>query len=403
MKRIFAYMRIELKKGIKIIPFFIQSFFITAAVLILAVVFICQFLLQSQTFSKMNIGIVIPEEESSTEMVMKLISGMDSVNSICDFVYLDEAEAQEGINNGELEAVILLTEDFYNDVNNGINTPVKILLAADSPVNEVVFKELIRSGVSMLQTAQAAVYAVDDAAKEYSLAMSKNEMEYEMSYLYLEYTFRRGNTFAETEMTPLGDIGLTEFYIACAATVLSGIFGFGFLTFYQSKNRDFSRCLRRIGVNAGIESLTRIFVMALDLWIVLTVCYLVGNIAYSYLAQTASFIFPEQIAGLFLYALAQAAFMHCIFSIFGHTENGGLIYLLLTIFMIVGAGGMLPISYFPLWMQKISGFFPLTYWQNYFLQLMWTRLEAKTVMALLVVILLFGGAGTVALYEKSKK
>ena len=208
MKRIFAYLRIELKKGIKIIPFFIQSFLVTTVALILAIALICQFMLKSQTFDKMNIGIVIPKQETSTQMVMKLISGMESVDSVCNFSYPDEETARAELAEGKLEAAILLTEDFYDDVNNGINTPVDILLAPDSKVNEVVFRELVSSGVSMLQTAQAAVYAVDDASKDYKLSMSKNDMEYEMSYLYLEYAFGRVNTFAELEETPLKGLSL---------------------------------------------------------------------------------------------------------------------------------------------------------------------------------------------------
>ena len=61
MKRIFAYLRIELKKGIRVIPFFIQSFLVTTVVLGLALALICHFMLQSQTFVKMNIGVVVPD------------------------------------------------------------------------------------------------------------------------------------------------------------------------------------------------------------------------------------------------------------------------------------------------------------------------------------------------------
>ncbi len=185
MKRIFAYLRIELKKGIRVIPFFIQSFLVTTVVLGLALALICHFMLQSQTFVKMNIGVVVPDQETNTRMAMKLVSAMDSVDSICNFSYPDEETAREELADGKLAAVILLTEDFYDDVNDGVNTPVDILLAPDSPFDEAVFTELVRAGVSMLQTAQAAVYAVDEAAGEYRLSMSKSDMEYELSYLYL--------------------------------------------------------------------------------------------------------------------------------------------------------------------------------------------------------------------------
>ena len=264
MKRIFAYLRIELKKGIRVIPFFIQSFLVTTVVLGLALALICHFMLQSQTFVKMNIGVVVPDQETNTRMAMKLVSAMDSVDSICNFSYPDEETAREELADGKLAAVILLTEDFYDDVNDGVNTPVDILLAPDSPFDEAVFTELVRAGVSMLQTAQAAVYAVDEASGEYRLSMSKSDMEYELSYLYLSYAFARNSTFAEQEETPLGAVSLGEFYIVCGAEVLSLVFGVCFLSLYRSESLDFMRCLRRIGVNAPLQSVMRIFVMALD-------------------------------------------------------------------------------------------------------------------------------------------
>lgn len=396
-------MQIELKKGIKIIPFFIQSFLVTAVALVVAIAFLCQFLLKEQTFQKMNIGIVVPDEEENTELAMRFISGMDSVSSICDFLYLSEKEAREQLETGELEAAILLTEDFYDDVNNGVNTPVNILLSADSSANDATFRALIKSAVSMLQTAQAAVYAVDDASAEYPFSMKKSKVEYELSYLYLDYAFHRGNTFTEEELSPLGKIDLTEFYIACGVTVFIGIFGFGFLSLYRSEKKEVSDCLKRIGIGVGISSVIRTFVMAFVLWLILILGYFAGNIGYAKIMGMNPYFVGGQVTGLFLYALAQAAFMHAVFAFFGTSENGGLIYLLLTIFMTLCGGGILPLFAFPAWMQKISVIFPLTYWQNYLVQLMFTRLTGKTIVELFLVILIYMGVGTVALYGKTKR
>lgn len=403
MKRIFAYLRIELKKGIRVIPFFIQSFLVTTVVLGLALALICHFMLQSQTFVKMNIGVVVPDQETNTRMAMKLVSAMDSVDSICKFSYPDEETAREELADGKLAAVILLTEDFYNDVNDGVNTPVDILLAPDSPFDEAVFTELVRAGVSMLQTAQAAVYAVDEASGEYRLSMSKSDMEYELSYLYLSYAFARNSTFAEQEETPLGAVSLGEFYIVCGAVVLSLVFGFCFLSLYRSESRDFMRCLRRIGVNAPLQSVMRIFVMALDLWLVLTGCYVAFNIVYAKMIGSVAMIFPRQIAGFFFYALALAAFFHFVFALLGDSENGGLIYLLTAVFLIICAGGLFPMAAFPGWMQKLSGVLPLAWWQKYLTGLLWTKVEIKTVLVLIFGSIFFGGAGAFVLYEKTKR
>lgn len=345
----------------------------------------------------------MPDQETNTRMAMKLVSAMDSVDSICNFSYPDEETAREELADGKLAAVILLTEDFYDDVNDGVNTPVDILLAPDSPFDEAVFTELVRAGVSMLQTAQAAVYAVDEAAGEYRLSMSKSDMEYELSYLYLSYAFARNSTFAEQEETPLGAVSLGEFYIVCGAEVLSLVFGVCFLSLYRSESRDFMRCLRRIGVNAPLQSVMRIFVMALDLWLVLTGCYVAFNIVYAKMIGSVAMIFPRQIAGFFFYALALAAFFHFVFALLGDSENGGLIYLLTAVFLIICAGGLFPMAAFPGWMQKLSGVLPLAWWQKYLTGLLWTKVEMKTVLVLIFSSIFFGGAGAFVLYEKTKR
>ena len=114
-------------------------------------------------------------------------------------------------------------------------------------------------------------------------------------------------------------------------------------------------------------------------------------------------IFPRQIAGFFFYALALAAFFHFVFALLGDSENGGLIYLLIAVFLIICAGGLFPMAAFPGWMQKLSGVLPLAWWQKYLTGLLWTKVEIKTMLVLIFGSIFFGGAGAFVLYEKTKR
>lgn len=152
-----------------------------------------------------------------------------------------------------------------------------------------------------------------------------------------------------------------------------------------------------------LQSVVRIFVMAIDLWLVLTGCYVAFNIVYAKMIGSVAMIFPRQIAGFFFYALALAAFFHFVFALLGDSENGGLIYLLTAVFLIICAGGLFPMAAFPGWMQKLSGVLPLALVAEISDRTSLDEGGNKTVLVLIFGSIFFGGAGAFVLYEKTKR
>ena len=97
-------------------------------------------------FQTAEIGVVIPEDEAQTKMVAQFISAMDSVKSVCHFQYLDQGEAMASLEEGTLDAVLSLPEQFYEDVDSGKNTPATIYFPENAPLNTRVFGELVTDG-----------------------------------------------------------------------------------------------------------------------------------------------------------------------------------------------------------------------------------------------------------------
>ena len=185
MKTWIAFFIVECKRTWKTLLKSIGSY---CACLLLTAVLVAAFseiMQNAQVFQKVNIGIAIPEGESISRLATQYISSMDSVRSVCDFYYLDEQEAVEQLKQGTLQAVVVLPEGFYHDVQVGINPLAQIYFPKDVAQNTQVFEELVTAGVSFLQTAEAGVYAGLDTASYYGIELQGAGLGDTIAYLFV--------------------------------------------------------------------------------------------------------------------------------------------------------------------------------------------------------------------------
>ena len=154
MKLFCTYFKLEFKKSIKVLKKSVLSMALMLVVLGLGVAAVSTVLLQSQVFQIVNVALVVPEGEKMTRMAVRFIEGMDSVKSVCKFEYMEKDAAIKAMQEGTVQAVIDLPENFYEDVDSGINTPANIYVPKESALHVELFKELLSDGVSILQTAE---------------------------------------------------------------------------------------------------------------------------------------------------------------------------------------------------------------------------------------------------------
>ena len=112
MRTFLIYFLLEYKKSIKVL---LKSFGSTLMMLLLVIagtVAVSHFVFQSRIFEPVKVGMVIDEEDDKVKLITKVVSAMESVESICEFVYVDETEAKELLAENKLVAAIVLPEDF---------------------------------------------------------------------------------------------------------------------------------------------------------------------------------------------------------------------------------------------------------------------------------------------------
>lgn len=365
MKTWIAFFIVECKRTGKTLLKSIGSF---CACLLLTAVLVAAFsaiMQNAQVFQKVNIGIVIPEGESISRLATQYISSMDSVRSVCDFYYLDEQESVEQLKQGTLQAVVVLPEGFYHDVQVGINPPAQIYFPKDVAQNTQVFEELVTAGVSFLQTAEAGVYAALDTASYYGIELQGAGLGDTIAYLFVNQMLKRDSVYSARMLSSMGNLSVAEYYYAAGLVILLMMCGIQFGFLYGKRNRSVEDKLKIRGVGSIRQSVVKILVMTEFLYVTGLLYYFAG-IGVAGWTKTY-FVFYEGTTwyALLLLCLGIAIYFQVLYELSGSSSQAAVFVFAVNVITIIGAGVLIPEAYLGKEIAGISHFLPMKYWNVY--------------------------------------
>lgn len=365
MKTWIAFFIVECKRTWKTLLKSIGSF---CACLLLTAVLVAAFsaiMQNAQVFQKVNIGIAIPEGESISRLATQYISSMDSVRSVCDFYYLDEQEAVEQLKQGTLQAVVVLPEGFYHDVQVGINPPAQIYFPKDVAQNTQVFEELMTAGVSFLQTAEAGVYAALDTASYYGIELQGAGLGDTIAYLFVNQMLKRDSVYSARMLSSMGNLSVAEYYYAAGLVILLMMCGIQFGFLYGKRNRSVEDKLKIRGVGSIRQSVVKILVMTEFLYVTGLLYYFAG-IGIAGWTKTY-FVFYQGTTwyALLLLCLGIAIYFQVLYELSGSSSQAAVFVFAVNVITIIGAGVLIPEAYLGKEIAGISRFLPMKYWNVY--------------------------------------
>lgn len=365
MKTWIAFFIVECKRTGKTLLKSIGSF---CACLLLTAVLVAAFsaiMQNAQVFQKVNIGIAIPEGESISRLATQYISSMDSVRSVCDFYYLDEQESVEQLKQGTLQAVVVLPEGFYHDVQVGINPPAQIYFPKDAAQNTQVFEELVTAGVSFLQTAEAGVYAALDTASYYGIELQGAGLGDTIAYLFVNQMLKRDSVYSARMLSSMGNLSVAEYYYAAGLVILLMMCGIQFGFLYGKRNRSVEDKLKIRGVGSIRQSVVKILVMTEFLYVTGLLYYFAG-IGIAGWTKTY-FVFYQGTTwyALLLLCLGIAIYFQVLYELSGSSSQAAVFVFAVNVITIIGAGVLIPEAYLGKEIAGISHFLPMKYWNVY--------------------------------------
>lgn len=393
MKTWIAFFIVECKRTGKTLLKSIGSF---CACLLLTAVLVAAFsaiMQNAQVFQKVNIGIAIPEGESISRLATQYISSMDSVRSVCDFYYLDEQEAVEQLKQGTLQAVVVLPEGFYHDVQVGINPPAQIYFPKDAAQNTQVFEELVTAGVSFLQTAEAGVYATLDTASYYGIELQGAGLGDTIAYLFVNQMLKRDSVYSARMLSSMGNLSVAEYYYAAGLVILLMMCGIQFGFLYGKRNRSVEDKLKIRGVGSIRQSVVKILVMTEFLYVTGLLYYFAG-IGVAGWTKTY-FVFYQGITwyALLLLCLGIAIYFHVLYELSGSSSQAAVFVFAVNVITISGAGVLIPEAYLGKGIAGISRFLPMKYWNVYAAGMLEGEISKESVAGTVFFLLMGMAAG----------
>lgn len=402
MKTWIAFFIVECKRTWKTLLKSIGSF---CACLLLTAVLVAAFsaiMQNAQVFQKVNIGIAIPEGESISRLATQYISSMDSVRSVCDFYYLDEQESVEQLKQGTLQAVVVLPEGFYHDVQVGINPPAQIYFPKDAAQNTQVFEELVTAGVSFLQTAEAGVYAALDTASYYGVELQGAGLGDTIAYLFAHQMLKRDSVYSARMLSTMGNLSVAEYYYAAGLVILLMMCGIQFGFLYGKRNRSVEDKLKIRGVGSIRQSVVKILVMTEFLYVTGLLYYFAGIGVAGWTKTYFVFYQGTTWYALLLLCLGIAIYFHVLYELSGSSSQAAVFVFAVNVITIIGAGVLIPEAYLGKEIAGISRFLPMKYWNVYAAGMLEGELSKEAVTG--TVFFLFVGmvAGTLFSWRNEK-
>ncbi len=352
MLKYLVYLELELKRALKRLPHIyagaIALFFLMGAIALLS----SRTLYGDAVTGRIAVGVILPEQDLLAEKAIGMVSSLGSVKSLCDFEYVEKDEGILRLNQGELYAVMEIPPEFVQDIMDGTNTPVRILLPSDAGLEGRIFRELTDAGARTLGASQAGIYAGGELCRLYGLDSSVGQLEADLNSIYLGYSLPRNDYFRHRTERATGDVDNLQFYGISACVlflILCPIPVSGYLLPWRPA---FSRKLGIIGIGRSTRVGSRVLGLTL---LLIAVALPVAALAIGK-SWIAGGLFTAAV--LFLVCLAAASVVALCFQAAG-TLMGGIILLFLAgVGQHFLAGGFLPLVFLPEAVQKLAPILP---------------------------------------------
>ena len=318
-------------------------------------------MMKTTVFPKIEVGVVVPEDNTIVEMITNYISSMESVESICDFSYVSYEDGKRLLSEGDLQVVVVLPANLYEDLNSWQSVQATILLPKEEVIGSRMFGQILSSGLGLLQVAEAGIKSSYEVSVDQSLKMSRGEIGYFLGMKYVGQVLDRMDTYDEFVISPTGTMTMVQFYYLGLMLCVCLIYGLNFNYLYEKKQRALQAKLCIEGVGKIHQALIRMILMSVYVFVLELIVYGIGCVVSETLGLYFVNFSIDGVVGLLILALMIGVHFHMIYSI-GKDKNGTLILLITSILMVLCAGLIVPSAYLPEIAQFVGEVAPLYTW-----------------------------------------
>lgn len=366
-----AYFRFLNKKCLKILGSIIASVGILAGIIMLSVFLITKFISDNAIIEKVQVGVVIPEEQDVLKVAARYASTVKSVDAICDFnYYVDQEDAMSDLEEGKIEVCVFFSEEFYEQVDSEFGIIQKVYINDNGSLSLSLFRNLLEDGIKLLQTSAAGIYSAYDTANQYDAPLSKKEIDSLLMDIYVDRLLNRLDLFESEIVSPIGNLNLERYVFFCIFVISMLLPGLYFSGMYKKQSQCIEQKLRIYGVTGAKMFAIRTMIYVEMIWIVSMIVYVLGCFFTERLMLNLVYWDVLVAIKIIPCCLLLGIFYNSIYSLCG-AKAGIQVILLVIVWIIIGTGIIIPICYLPEVLQKLESILHTTNINKYILEIIY--------------------------------
>lgn len=395
------YLKLEFTKSIKVLCKSLFSIIIMLLLLTATFVAVSLVIKEDSIVNKIKVAVVIPDNDNATKMATRYISKMDSVETIADFEYLNKLSAFEGLKEDNIQVVINLPEKFFEDVNNGKNTPMEVYVNEGANRLTKSFAILISSAVNDVRVTEAVVYAFISASYDGNEIILNNANIGDYIAMGLaKMILKRQSSFESVIVSEFGEIDAIQYYGFAILIIIMFLMGLNFAYLYKKEQIAFSEKLRVYGVNTVYQAIIKTIVMTTYTFIVGFIVYVFSGFIANRLGLYLWSANLSAIISLILISICTSAIFHAIYSLADNEYIASVFVVLTLSVLFICSGIIIPFTKMPSIVNYISYISPIRYVGEIGINGLFFNLHIKQYIEFIIVVVIMELVGVLGLCRR---
>lgn len=191
-------------------------------------------------------GISIAVVGDTDGALSSFAGNLRDIAAYCSFIPAEMDEAMDKLQRGEVTAVLELPEDFVGSILRGENSPARVHVDENRPVESLLTIYAGQCAADMLSAAQGGIYTVLDALKEAGEYDEADVLDINMEYI--KFTLSRGDMYEPEMVSAAGAVPVGEHYRSSLMMWLLLTSGVIYYPIVSRKHSPWKNRLRAAGI-----------------------------------------------------------------------------------------------------------------------------------------------------------
>ncbi len=357
---------------------------------------------ETESEQKYELGVVGNPSDVYLKLGLAALQNLDNTRFAMHLQFLEEADAQTALENGVLDAYIIIPDDFVDNALGGdVGKLSFVTLPTALGTVDYVKDELLSVVSTVLVESQRGAYAAAEVGREYA-DLRYNATATDATFAYVDLILSRGKLYQVETLGVSGGLALLPSVLCGVVLFFALLLSIGFVPVFAKNDTSFHRLLAasRFGAVRQILCEYGAFLLALGV----TAAILFG-ILFGFGGEMLSSLTEQTFDGDFFLSLAGIVAVFAAMQFFLYECTNGIATGVLSQFLCATAlcyvsGCFYPVYFFPDIVQNLAPYLPTGAAHNLLAGALTGRNTPTAVAVLLVFWLFFLALAVLLRYRK---